>query len=120
MPNLGLSPPLVPFGADQTIYLVVDSVDGRNTTQEIELERADFETVVAALLAGEFSAPIRVIAFNTLEHWNRDISQVVAEEIRTLCDIECNAVPEHLSDFVEYHMAPAPQPVVSPKFWNFC
>jgi hypothetical protein len=109
MSEIGLSPPLVPYGADQTIYLVVDCIGGRGTTHETQIERFDFETVVAALLAGEFSAPVRVVAFNTLEHWSRDVSRVVAEEIRTLCDIDGNAVPEHISDFVESHMAPAGQ-----------
>ena len=109
MPDNGFSPPLVPYGADQTIYLVVDRVGANGAAHEIELERPDLETVIADLIAGKFSAPARVIAFNTLEHWSRDISRDVAEEIRTLCDIEGNSVPEDIMDFVEAHTGRARQ-----------
>ena len=109
MPENGLSPPLMPYGADQTIYLVVDSIGVNGAAHEIELERPDRETVLADLLAGKFSAPARVIAFNTLEHWSRDISRDVAEEIRTLCDIEGHPVPEDIIDFVEAHIGRAGQ-----------
>ncbi len=111
MPDNGFSPLVVPYGADETIYLVVDGVGGRgNPGRETEVERPDLETVVVDLLAGRFSAPVRVIAFNTLEHWREDVSKQVAEEIRTLCDIEGIPVPEHVSDFVESHIGRARQP----------
>jgi hypothetical protein len=109
MLDVGMSPPIVPFGADQTIYLVVDSRGAASACRETEVERADFDAVIADLLAGQFCAPLRVIAFNTLEHWRRDISKEVAEEIRVRCDIEGIAVPEHIGDFVEHHTARAPQ-----------
>ena len=109
MPDIGLSPPVVPYGADQTVYLVVDCVGARGTYRETEVERPDVDAVIAELLAGQFSAPVRIIAFNTLEHWSRDISKEVAEEIRVLCDIEGISVPEHISDFVERYTARAPQ-----------
>ena len=109
MPDIGLSPRVVPYGADQTIYLVVDLVVTRGAAKETEMERPDRDAVLAELLAGQFSAPDRVVAFNTLEHWSRDISREVAEEIRMLCDIDGISVPEHISDFVERHTARAPQ-----------
>jgi hypothetical protein len=91
----------VPYGADRTVYVVVDKsgrVDG-----ETEIERADLETVVSEFMAGAFVDPIRVVAFNTLEHWSQDLSADVAEEILTRCDIEGMAVPEHVRDFFERH-----------------
>lgn len=109
MPDIGSSPPLVPYGADQTAYLVVDCVGARGACGETEVERPDLDAAIAELLAGQFSAPVRIIAFNTLEHWSRDISKEVADEIRMLCDIEGISVPEHISDFVERYTAPAPQ-----------
>jgi len=110
MPDVGLRPLVVPYGADQTIFLVVDSVGSVVACRETEIERLDLDAVITELLAGQFSAPVRVIAFNTLEHWSRDISREVADEIRMLCDIEGISVPEHISDFVERHTARAPQP----------
>ena len=109
MPDIGLSPPIVPYGADQTIYLVVDCIGAGRACRETELERPELDAVVAELLAGQYNAPVRVIAFNTLEHWRRDISKEVAEEIRVLCDIEGISVPEHISDFVERYTARTPQ-----------
>ena len=109
MPDIGLSPLGVPYGADQTIYLVVDCIGSGSTCRETEVERPDLDVVTAELLAGQFNAPVRIVAFNTLEHWSRDISKEVAEEIRMLCDIEGIAVPEHLSDFVERYTARTPQ-----------
>jgi hypothetical protein len=57
--------------------------------------------VISDLMTGQFSNPVRVVAFNTLEHWATDVSADIAEEIRTRCDIEGNDVPEHIRDFVE-------------------
>jgi hypothetical protein len=105
MPEIGVAPPMVPYGADQTIYLVVDDVGALSTCHETEVERPDFDAVIADLLAGQFNAPVRVMAFNTLEHWSRDISKEVAEEICIRCDIEGIAVPEYVADFVERHTA---------------
>jgi hypothetical protein len=91
----------VPYGADQTLYLVIDR-SGRLGAgcRETEVERADLETIIADLFSGQFSDPVRVIAFNTLEHWSRDVSRDIAAEVRSRCDIEGETVPEHIQDFV--------------------
>ena len=100
----------VPYGADQTVYLVVDRQGrGGSVYCEVEIERADREIIVADLLAGQFHDPVRVIAFNTLEHWSQDISGDIATEIQTRCDIEPTAVPEHIQDFVRSHTDSVPQ-----------
>jgi hypothetical protein len=110
MPGSRPSPKLVPYGADQTAYLVVDGVRVSGCAcRETEVERADFETIIADFLTGQFNDPIRVIAFNTLEHWSDDISEAVAIEIQTRCDIEGVSVPEHVCDFVDRHCGPVHQ-----------
>jgi hypothetical protein len=106
------SPDIVPYGADQTIYVVVDALaplgsDGQERRVEVE----DLDTVVEAFIAGRFRDPLRVLAFNTLEHWSQDLSSEVAKEILTRCDIEGVAAPEHLIDFLERHTAPSRAPV---------
>lgn len=107
MPRTGWK---IPYGADQTAYLVVDRQRRQGEAYcEIEIERADIETVVADLLAGQFHDPVRVVAFNTLEHWSQDISRDIAAEIQTRCDIEGAAVPEHVEDFVHGHTGAAVQ-----------
>jgi hypothetical protein len=92
------------YAADETIYLVVDRCGGRGAAdRETEFERTDIETILAELLSGQFNDPVRVIAFNTLEHWSDDISQEIACEIQIRSDIEGAAVPEHVRDFVTSH-----------------
>ena len=103
MPTIGWSPKSVPYGADETAYLVVDSFRSGAVCRETEVERTDLETIIGELLSGQFNNPVRIVAFNTLEHWSEDVSKDIALEIQTRCDIDGVAVPEHLHEFVEIH-----------------
>ena len=99
MPRTGWTPaivPIVPYGADQTVYLVVDSFGGLGTAyRETDIERTDLETVIAVLMSGQFNDPVRVVAFNTLEHWAQDVSRDDGHD-----------VPETLRDFVDSYAGP--------------
>jgi len=107
MPRTGWTPTIVRYGADRAVYLVVDSFGANGTVyRETEVERADLETIIADLISGQFNDPIRVVAFNTLEHWSEDVSEYVAFEIQTRFDIEGVAVPEHIRDFVASYTGP--------------
>lgn len=109
------APAIVPYGADQTLYVIVDRLElSGGVHREIEFERTELETVIAELMSGQFSDPLRVLAFNTLEHWVQDISGDVAAEIQTRCDIEGVAIPEHLQDFVASQAGPARESVLRP------
>jgi hypothetical protein len=105
MPYSRWTPRIVPYGADQTAYIVVDRCGGGCLYRETEMERTDLETVISDFLTGQFNDAIRVIAFNTLEHWSDDVSDEVAAEIQTRCDIEGAALPDHVRDFVDRHTA---------------
>lgn len=96
----GVPSPVVPYGADQTLFVVIDRLD---EATEIRVERNDLEATIDELVAGCFNDPIQVISFNTLEHWTKDISTDVAGEIRARCDIDGVTLPDYLSDFVESH-----------------
>ena len=91
-------PQSVPYGADQTVYLVVEGSGPNGTARKTE--RADIETVIADLLSGQFNDPIEVFAFNTLEHWSDDLSKDIAREIRCRCDIDGYDVPVYLDEFL--------------------
>jgi hypothetical protein len=105
MPRTGWTPSLVPYGADQTVYLVIDRFAGLSTVyRETEVERTDLETIITDLMSGQFNDPIRVIAFNTLEHWSEDVSEYIAFEIQTRCDIDGEDVPESIRDFVDSYV----------------
>src|SRR5215212_3513978 len=109
------SPGIVPYGADETVYLVVDSFSDGTVYRETEIEKADIETIIGDLLSGQYNSPVRIVAFNTLEHWSEDVSSEVAAEIQARCDMNGVPVPEHLTDFVQTHAQPvrqsAPRPV---------
>jgi hypothetical protein len=93
---------IVPYGADQTLYLVVDRVGGSGTSRrEIEVERTDLEAAICELMRGQFNDPVRVVAFNTLEHWAKDVSAEIAFEIQSRSDMDGNDLPEHIKEFVE-------------------
>src|SRR5258707_15775090 len=81
------SPSIVPPGNDQNVYLVLDDFDGRvgQAWRETAVESTRLETVLADLLDGQYSNPVRVIAFNTAEGWSRDVSEDVAHELRRRC-----------------------------------
>jgi hypothetical protein len=93
--------PIVPYGADQTVFVVIDSGAPGSASREVEC--SDLESVITGLLAGKFGDPLRIAAFNTLEHWSQDLSAEVAREIETRCDIDGGPVPEHIRDFLEQH-----------------
>ena len=44
--------------------------------------------MIADLLAGEYSKPVRIVAFNTAEGWSRDVSVEIADEVRGNYSIE--------------------------------
>jgi len=49
----------------------------------------------------QINDPLRVVAFNTLEHRAKDVSEDIAAEIQTRPDVEGNELPELIRDFVE-------------------
>ena len=64
----------------------VDRTDGSRSNHfrhlgtaftEADVEQANLETVVTDLMYGRYSDPVRVVAFNTAEHWAEDVSQDV-------------------------------------------
>ena len=61
-------PSIVPNGDDQTVYLVLDDF-GRlgRAYRETDVEQANLETTIGDLMSGQYSDPVRVVAFNTAE-----------------------------------------------------
>lgn len=104
MPRRSWTPSIVPVGDDQTVYLVKDDLGRLGAVwREADAEGTDLETVITDLMAGEYSNPLRVIAFNTVERWSEDVSEDVAREIRRRFDLQLSDVPSGLQDFVERH-----------------
>jgi hypothetical protein len=97
-------PSVVPDGADQTIYLVVDDFSRHGRVfRETEVERTDLESVIADLASGQYNDPVRVVAFNTSEHWAEDVSEDVARELRRRADLANEDLSSAVEAFVERH-----------------
>src|SRR5260221_6183869 len=66
------TPSIVPTasGDAQTIYLAVNNFRHLGTAfTETDVEQTDLETVITDLMSGQYIDPVRVVAFNTAEHW---------------------------------------------------
>ena len=69
--------------------------------RETNYQATDLEAVIQDLLSGQYTTPIRVIAFNTAEQWSEDVSEDVAQELRRRCDLQMRDVPFYLQDFTD-------------------
>ena len=99
------TPTLVPKDVDdQNVYLVLDDFGaiGRYF-READIETADLETVIRDLIAGQYNNPIRVVSFNTAEHWADDVSADIAREIRRRFNAAYDDLPSTVEAFVERH-----------------
>ena len=83
---------------DRDIYLVLDDFGARYG--RAWRETRDRETVIRCLLAGEFSDPIRIVVFNTVEGWSRDVTVDIADEVRRRY-AEMDDVPDSILQFTE-------------------
>ena len=83
---------------DRDIYLVLDDFGARYG--RAWRETGDRETVIQCLFAGEFSDPIRIIVFNTVEGWSRDVTVDIADEVRRRY-AEMDDVPDSVLQFTE-------------------
>ena len=52
---------------------------------------------------GQFSNPVRVVAFNTAKGWSRDASEEIADELRQRLSADDREIPPDLEDFIERH-----------------
>ena len=81
MRNATSSPTLAP-SLDVTVYLVLDDFGkiGR-AYREADEEASDIETIIKGMLSGQYTKPVRVVAFNIAEGWSRDVSENIAWEV---------------------------------------
>ena len=95
------SPSIVPHGADQDTYLVLDDF-GRfgRAWPETDESKTGRESLIGDLLAGEYINPVRIVAFNTAEGWSRDVTIDIADELRRRW-VELDEVPPSVREFVE-------------------
>ena len=64
-------------------------------------ENTERETVIRDMLDGQYSNPVRVVAFNTAEGWSRDASDDIADALRWRCDLEGREPPSSVQNFLD-------------------
>jgi hypothetical protein len=104
------SPSIIPWGdVDRTVYLVLDDFGARLgwawcETDVLDTDRA---TVIRHLLEGQYSSPVRIVAFNTAEGWSRDASDEIAIELAQAC-ADRGDTPPSIADFIADHTRTSP------------
>ena len=98
------APSIVPAGNDQSVYKVEDDLGSTGRVwPQADAERTDLETVIADLLAGRYTDPVRVVGFNIAEGWSEDVSADVVRELRRRCDEQMRDIPFFLQNFADRH-----------------
>jgi len=95
------SPSIVPQRADQDTYLVLEDFGRLGCAwRETDADDADRETLIRDLVEGQYSHPVRIVAFNTAEGWARDVTMDVVDELRRRY-AQFGEVPGPILDFME-------------------
>ena len=91
----------VPEASGDT-YLVLDDFGGRlgRAWRETDEEATSRDVLIHDLVHGQYSNPVRIVAFNTAEGWSRDVTKDIADELRRRL-LEFDEIPAALQDFVE-------------------
>lgn len=78
------TPSIVPKGDDQNVYLVIDDLGRKGAFFRKPTSRPPVGSDRRSV-QGQF--PVRVVAFNTVEHWSQDVSADVAHELHRRCAV---------------------------------
>jgi hypothetical protein len=70
--------------------------------------------VIADLLEGQYSDPVRVVAINTGEGWSLDKSEEIASELALQIALEDRATPATLDGFLDRHGSGRPVQLTLP------
>jgi hypothetical protein len=93
--------PREPF--DVTVHMVLNDFGqlGRAYVETGEAE-ADEATIIENILNGEYSHPLRVVAFNTTEGWARDVTEEMARAVLEHARREDRSIGKAAQEFLEW------------------
>jgi hypothetical protein len=90
---------------DVAVHIVLDDFGKHGRAyRETDEATASFEDVVSDLLSGQFSNPMRVVAFNTAEGWSRDVSEDVARAVAQRAADEDRKLDPSTERFISRHV----------------
>lgn len=72
--------------SEHTTYLLLDEMTNQRASiwPEITADDANEATIVQWIIEGQFSRPIKIVAFNTEGGWSRDVTQEIATKLLDL------------------------------------
>ena len=73
---------------------------------ETAVEDTNLETLIEDLLDGQYSNPVRIVAFNTAEGWSRDVSEEVAQMLLQRSAEQSHDLTSSVREFVDRHQNP--------------
>jgi hypothetical protein len=87
---------------DVTVHVVLNDFGplGRAYVETDEAQ-ADEPTLVENILRGEYSHPLRVVAFNTVEGWARDVTEDIARAALSKAESEHRPIGKVAQEFLE-------------------
>jgi hypothetical protein len=93
---------LAPGEPDVTVHIVLNDFGdlGRAYCETDETE-ADEATIVENILSGQYSRPVRVVAFNTAEGWARDVTDDIAYTVVSRAHSEGRPIGKNTQEFLE-------------------
>jgi hypothetical protein len=111
-------PPLDPEN-DVTAYIVVEDFGqyGR-AFRETDLAEADLDTIIRNMISGEYRNPLRVIAFNTVEGWSRDVSEEIAYDVLDRAYDADTTLSAGAKRFIDRHVTPGEKRPAAPSVWR--
>jgi hypothetical protein len=96
--------PLVPGqpAFDITVYIVLNYYGSRlgRAYAETGDDEADEKTTIENILSGQYSHPIRVVAFNTAEGWARDVTEDIAQAVLSKAQHEHRSISIAAQEFL--------------------
>ena len=92
---------------DVTAYIVVEDFGhlGR-AFRETDLAEADPATIVRNMISGEYGDPLRVVAFNIVEGWSRDVSEEIAYDVLDRAYDPDTTLSAGAKRFIDRHVTP--------------
>jgi hypothetical protein len=88
---------------DVTVYLVLDDFGERlgRAYAETDEAKADENTIIENFIGGEYSCPVRVVAFNTAEGWSRDVTEDIARAVADRARSQWSTLTTPTQEFLE-------------------
>jgi len=97
--------PLVPGqpAFDAAVHIVMNYYASRlgRAYAETGEDEADEKTTIENLLSGQYSHPLRVVAFNTAEGWSRDVTEGIAHAVLDRVRSEGRPIGKGTQEFIE-------------------